>query len=155
MTETLPIRIRVVTTGHYEDKGDEASVLVFANDETDSEIAEALGELYCLTDEEGISPPQTLDEVTEHIGDFAWWSIDDRTIEINLERKEKDTSSPSKPALVRWNNAGYWDVFKPTGGLLASYCFERDASQKAEATYDYVRFEGRESLETADIVVTD
>lgn len=60
---------------------------------------------------------------------------------VRINTPLKDTSSPSRPAIVK--PGPFHDstqVIKPTGGLAAEFRFMRDAVQFAEATYEYVEF---------------
>lgn len=70
---------------------------------------------------------------------------------------EVDTSSPDAPALVKQDGMGDWHIFRPDGSHFMGYCFERDAAQKAESVFDYVRYEKyvAPTLENADVVITD
>ena len=85
----MKLSIKVVTTGHYDDKGSEAAILLFTNDESEHEIIESMIELYWMEDEPGLPNELTWEWLEEQIGSFAWWNIEVREFDVAITPAER------------------------------------------------------------------
>lgn len=81
--------IKVIMTGHYEDRGRDSMTLVFGNDESEEEIVRAMAETYYLDRDDNDNEIELPDSLTwewlaDTIEHYAWWVIDEREVEVKI-----------------------------------------------------------------------
>lgn len=86
----MKVKITIITTAHYEDRGRETEVLVFTDDEPESVQIEALAECYGYSNDGGDYEPlpenPTWEWLEGEIGSYAWWNVDEREIVVDTRK---------------------------------------------------------------------